>query len=305
MKLIICFWAPAVMESIATTAPTPNIMPSMVSRLRSLCAKRLASPIFNSGRTCPNICLFPPRHGTHGVAIGFLLALILLGVFVGGGIGEGHHFAGLNAAREDHHGFALFEELDFARHKFSILLLNENRRPAAPLEDRLGGKVERIGDLLDHDFDIRQETRPEKDLDLGILLGGERQPGVFAILIGVGGIGTAHEALDGIHAATAAAIALTAAVTTLAATTTTTLAATTWASLTGGRPAAVAATLAAAAALPATHLGHELLTFFGAGVLHGFAHFLAIGIGHGAASTLAAAIAATSAAGVASGHTAA
>jgi hypothetical protein len=38
MKLIISFCAPAVMESMATTAPTPKIMPSMVSRLRSLCA---------------------------------------------------------------------------------------------------------------------------------------------------------------------------------------------------------------------------------------------------------------------------
>ena len=52
MKLIISFCAPAVMESMATTAPTPKIMPSMVSRLRSLCAKRLAIPIFNSGMTC-------------------------------------------------------------------------------------------------------------------------------------------------------------------------------------------------------------------------------------------------------------
>src|ERR1039457_7007092 len=113
------------MESMATTAPTPKIMPSMVSRLRSLCAKRLASPIFNSGRTCPNICLFPPRHGTHRVATGFLLALILAGVLVGGGIGEGNDFAGLNAAREDHHGFALFEELNFARHKLAVLLRSE------------------------------------------------------------------------------------------------------------------------------------------------------------------------------------
>src|ERR1039458_6234637 len=273
---------------MATTAPTPKIMPSMVSRLRSLCAKRLASPIFNSGRTYPNICLFPSRHGTHRVAIGSLFALVLLGVLVGSGIGEGSHSAGLNAAREDHHGFALFEELNFARHKFSILLLNENGGPAAFLEDCLGGKVERVGDLLDNDFDIGQETRPEKELDLGILVGGKRQPGVFAILIGVGGIGTAHEALDGIHAATAAAIALTAAVTTLAATTRT---AASGASLAGGGPAAVAATLAPAAALPAAHLGHQLLTFFGAGVLHSFAHFLAIGIGHGAAPALAAAAA--------------
>src|ERR1035438_201794 len=207
------------MESMATTAPTPKIMPSMVSRLRSLCAKRLASPIFNSGRTCPNICLFPPRHGTHRV--GFLLALVLLGVLVGGGIGEGNDFAGLNAAREDHHGFALFEDLNFARHKLAVLLLNENRGPAAYLEDCLGGKVERVGNFLDNDFDIGEETRPEKDLYLGILVGGERQLGVFAILIGVSGIGTAHEALDGIHAAAAAATTTAATSTLVTATTTT------------------------------------------------------------------------------------
>src|SRR5208283_2390290 len=116
------------MESMATTAPTPKIMPSMVSRLRSLCAKRLASPIFNSGRICPNICLFPSRHGAHSVAIGFLFAFFLLGVFVGRGIGEGHHFAGLDAARKDHHGLALFEDLNFAGHELSGLgLLHEYR----------------------------------------------------------------------------------------------------------------------------------------------------------------------------------
>jgi Na+/phosphate symporter len=58
-------------------------------------------------------------------------------------------------------------------------------------------------------------------------------------------------------------------------------------SLAGGRPTAVTATLAAAAAWSAAHLGHELLTFFGAGVLHGFAHFLAIRIRHGGAPALA------------------
>ncbi len=45
MKLIISFCAPAVMDSMATTAPTPKIMPSMVSKLRSLCTSRLESPM--------------------------------------------------------------------------------------------------------------------------------------------------------------------------------------------------------------------------------------------------------------------
>src|ERR1035438_6079550 len=151
MKLIICFWAPAVMESMATTAPTPKIMPSMVSRLRSLCAKRLAIPIFNSGITCPNICLFPSRHGAHGVAIGFLVALILLGVLIGGGIGQGHHFAGLHAAREDHHGLALLEELNFAGDKLAGLgLLHEHRRPVVLGKDRLGGNMQCVMNNIDN-----------------------------------------------------------------------------------------------------------------------------------------------------------
>ncbi len=50
MKLIISFCAPAVIDSIATTAPTPKIMPSIVSRLRSLCTSRLDSPIVSSGK---------------------------------------------------------------------------------------------------------------------------------------------------------------------------------------------------------------------------------------------------------------
>ena len=54
MKLIISFCAPAVMESMATTAPTPKIMPSMVSRLRSLCARRLESPMYSSGKILPD-----------------------------------------------------------------------------------------------------------------------------------------------------------------------------------------------------------------------------------------------------------
>ena len=49
MKVIISFCAPAVIDNIATTAPTPKIIPSMVSKLRSLCANRLAMPINSSG----------------------------------------------------------------------------------------------------------------------------------------------------------------------------------------------------------------------------------------------------------------
>src|ERR1035441_7596287 len=61
MKLIISFCAPAVIESMATTAPTPKIMPSMVSKLRSLCANRLAIPINNSGPILESPMAICPR----------------------------------------------------------------------------------------------------------------------------------------------------------------------------------------------------------------------------------------------------
>src|SRR4051794_35375455 len=109
MKLIISFCAPAVIESIATTAPTPKIMPSMVSRLRSLWAKRLASPIFNSGSMWEPIMLFPSRHAAHGAApTGFLVGILALFVLVGIGVGQGEDLARLDSRRQHHGGFTTF-----------------------------------------------------------------------------------------------------------------------------------------------------------------------------------------------------
>src|SRR5512142_2558687 len=96
MKLIISFCAPAVMDNIATTAPTPKIMPSIVSRLRSLCAKRLASPIFSSGMMWEPIILFASGHGAHGVALRLGLAVLLLVALGDGGVGHGNDFARLD-----------------------------------------------------------------------------------------------------------------------------------------------------------------------------------------------------------------
>ncbi len=48
---ITCCCAPAPIDSIATTAATPKIMPSMVSSERSLCANRLSMPIVSVGST--------------------------------------------------------------------------------------------------------------------------------------------------------------------------------------------------------------------------------------------------------------
>src|SRR5215471_9460833 len=120
MKLIISFCAPAVMESIATTAPTPKIMPSMVSRLRSLCAMRLESPMNNSGKTplIPGMLLPSPAAGwnaAHGVAASALLFAFLLAALFGERIGQGNHFIGLHAAGEHHGGFAALGDLDRTR----------------------------------------------------------------------------------------------------------------------------------------------------------------------------------------------
>src|SRR5689334_21638181 len=115
MKLIISFCAPAVIESMATTAPTPKIMPSMVSKLRSLWAKRLASPIFNSGMICERPMLFRRRHAAHRAAAAlFLLGFALLVRLVRGRIRHRDHFARLHAARQNRRRFADLRDLDFA-----------------------------------------------------------------------------------------------------------------------------------------------------------------------------------------------
>src|ERR1044071_2963280 len=127
MKLIISFCAPAVMDSIATTAPTPKIMPSMVSRLRSLCAKRLASPILISGRTCKiPMVLFASRHA-HGVARtgGVFLIFVLFARLVGRRIHHGDDVVRLNAACQHHRGLAALQQLHFVRLELSVCLPDE------------------------------------------------------------------------------------------------------------------------------------------------------------------------------------
>src|SRR5215831_16687980 len=174
MKLIISFCAPAVIESMATTAPTPKIMPSMVSKLRSLCAKRLASPIFSSGMMCEPIMLFRPRGrqtGRRAAARLLLSGLALLVRLVGGGVGQRHHFTRLHAAGEYHQRFALFHQLHFARLKAAVLLLHVNGVLAVAREDSLRRQVKGVRNLLDDDFDIGQQAGTKQRLHLRILLG--------------------------------------------------------------------------------------------------------------------------------------
>src|SRR6476646_6189484 len=102
MKLISSFCAPAVIESMATTAPTPKIMPSIVSRLRSSWAKRLASPIFNSGMLCERPMLFRRRHAAPRSAAALLLLALVLLVFVPCRVRHGDDLARLHAAGKHH-----------------------------------------------------------------------------------------------------------------------------------------------------------------------------------------------------------
>ena len=50
MNAMTCCCAPAPIESIAITAATPKIIPSIVRTDRSLCARRLSNPCVSSGR---------------------------------------------------------------------------------------------------------------------------------------------------------------------------------------------------------------------------------------------------------------
>src|SRR5436190_1276371 len=55
MKAMTCCCAPAPIDSMATTAATPKIIPSIVSSVRSLCRSRLSMlrPTSGSQRACP------------------------------------------------------------------------------------------------------------------------------------------------------------------------------------------------------------------------------------------------------------
>ena len=55
MNAITCCCAPAPIDSIATTAATPKIIPSMVSSVRSLCSSRLST--------------LRPRSGSHSTEV--------------------------------------------------------------------------------------------------------------------------------------------------------------------------------------------------------------------------------------------
>ncbi len=52
MKAITFCCAPAPIESIATTAATPKIIPNMVNSDRSLCVVKFSSPNKRSGSHC-------------------------------------------------------------------------------------------------------------------------------------------------------------------------------------------------------------------------------------------------------------
>ena len=65
MNAITCCWAPAPIDSIATTAATPKIMPSIVSSERSLWMRRLSRPSCRSCSHVPRVGIRILNEGCH------------------------------------------------------------------------------------------------------------------------------------------------------------------------------------------------------------------------------------------------
>src|SRR5262249_18901650 len=189
MKLIICFSAPAVMDSMATTAPTPKIMPSMVRRLRSLCASRLARPIVSSGRypesgftllASLGAAIAARRHARH---TGASLLLAFLIARLGGRVGERDHFPGFDAFGDHHSRFAAPRQFHDALLE-TMPALYPHHRFAVFFKDGLGRNVNRVRNPFDRNFHIGKQAGAQQDLQLRILFGWRWQLSALALLLG-------------------------------------------------------------------------------------------------------------------------
>src|SRR2546421_6182315 len=122
MKAMTFCCAPAPMESMATTAATPKIMPSMVRRERSLWLARFSKPKTTSGSHCCSdrgsakelafmgVCLTSLRARTD-TGIGCVASLLFSGeIFLG--IHEGHDRSRRNTI-EDRSAFTQRTDFDF------------------------------------------------------------------------------------------------------------------------------------------------------------------------------------------------
>src|SRR4029079_10786260 len=114
-----CFSAPAPMESMAITAPTPNTMPSMVRKARRRWARRLSRPLANDSRrsiSAPGGSEGGGGRGRRRRRAGRLRVL------------EGHAVALLQALLDDHAAHAARARSHLHRHEDSAL---------QPVHDRL------------------------------------------------------------------------------------------------------------------------------------------------------------------------
>src|ERR1019366_5321068 len=212
---------------------------------------------------------------THGItaAGGLLLAVLLL---VGGGVGHGDDLARLHAAGDYHHGFALFHKLHRARLELAVLALYIDQELAVLLEHGLRRDVNHVGQLFHLNLDVGQQSRTQQHLNLRVLLGRQREPGILPVLLGkTTHVETAaHHGRHRIHHADAAGAA-----------------ATHTAKAAAGLPVAAARLSRGAASLAKgytrfaqdlSHLLLELFTFFGRRRLHLLAqigHLLAVLVG--------------------------
>src|SRR5688500_4589067 len=144
MNAITCCWAPAPIDSMATTAATPKIMPSMVNSDRSLWTRRLSKPSCRSCSQVPSsefgsrsraFTELGPGSGLQGPCAPATLS------FSGQRIAQRH----LRTRREvGHHdvGFGAVRDFDLARLERPAPAY-EHDRLAVLLEERLAGQIAR------------------------------------------------------------------------------------------------------------------------------------------------------------------
>src|SRR5215469_639947 len=165
MKAITFCCAPAPMDSMATTAATPKIMPSMVSSERSLWLARFSKPRARSGSHCARdlgsarepVLIFEETALFHARTRG-RPRVARFGLFRCAGlrIDQRHDRARLNAF-EDGASFAERADLDLLCLETAVLLAVDDFLAAA-VKDGFARNGDRVGQLIAADTELGRET---------------------------------------------------------------------------------------------------------------------------------------------------
>src|SRR5213080_4182052 len=169
MKAMTFCCAPAPMESMATTAATPKIMPSMVRRERSLWLARFSKPKTTSGSHCCSdrgsakelafmgVCLTSLRARTD-TGIGCVASLLFSGeIFFG--IHEGHDRSRRNTI-EDRSAFTQRTDFDFLHFETPVAFAIHYLL-AAVFEDGLARNGNGARKIVPQDAQPDREARAE------------------------------------------------------------------------------------------------------------------------------------------------